>query len=131
MSKTEELKAEVVEGAEELDARIVSMQQEVLRINQNAYDDGFHLIDRPFVPSDLGFTESVLENGKDITVARVYTKEGYNIARPIDSSIEWYTVLKPDGTKTNLLLPNLFYAIITLSAIGMNLSIEAYNRGDY
>ena len=88
------------------------------------------LKDDPFIPEELGFKESIQEGQSGTVAARIYSKDGFNIARPVEIDVRHWVVLDPNGNTNKVLLPNIYNAIFTLQACGMEISHEMYFEGD-
>lgn len=88
------------------------------------------LKDDPFIPEDLGFKQTVQEENDGTVSARIYSMNGFNIARPVELDSKYWVVMGPDGTTNKVLLPNMYNAIITLQACGMPISADMYYQGE-
>jgi hypothetical protein len=84
------------------------------------------LQDDPFIPTDLGFTESIQRDENGGVMARVYTKDGFNIAKPVDLDHNYWVVMDSKGETRKLLLSNAYTAIIVLQACGMPITFDNY-----
>lgn len=115
----------------ELEEQVTELQEKLAFFNLKAFNEGMHLIEQPFIPEYLGFVETQIEESNGAIAARIYTKDGFNIARPIKADVQEYTILKPGGEKITMLLDNMYFAIIRLSGVGINVSVQGYINGDY
>lgn len=107
------------------------LKQHLSEFNLKAYEDGLHLSEQPFIPEYLGFAETVLEDPKlDTVVARIYTRDGWNIARPVSAICEWYVIV-PDKYKVVVKLENMLHAIIILNSLGLDCNVADYMAGKY
>lgn len=86
----------------------------------------------PFVPEELGFTETVQYNNDGSIEARIYSRDGFNIARPVDLDTRYWVVMGPDLKPKEVLLLDMYNAIIVLQACGMMITFEDYfDKGEY
>lgn len=108
------------------------LKQALSEFNLKACQDGLHLSEQPFIPEYLGFIETVVEDPKlDILLARIYTKNGWNIARPVSTNQnEWY-ILMPKKEKISVKLDNMLHSIIILDALGFDCNVKDYMAGKY
>lgn len=118
-------KKELIERNEILETQVADLEKQLITIANEAYTNGEHLKIAPFIPEYLGFTETVLTDDDDIVTARVYTKAGFNIAKPVDVSKPFWVILGA-GKSTELVMDNMYDAIIVLRACGMEVSLEDY-----
>ena len=88
------------------------------------------LKDDPFIPEEVGFTQTAQHDENGAIVARIFSRDGFNIARPVDLDTKHWVVMAPDGTTNTVLLPNAFYAVIILQACGMPITHSMYFEGD-
>lgn len=102
------------------------MKEAIAQIEKMAYEQGYHLKQNPFIPEYLGFEETVL-TANDMVHGRIYTKKGFNVARPVSVDQKGWIVLTSDGKKfENILLENMYNAIVVLRALGMDISVQDY-----
>lgn len=84
------------------------------------------LQDDPFIPTDLGFAYSVQHDEHGGISARVYTKDGFNIAKPVNLDHNYWVVMNPKGETNKVLLSNAYTAVIVLQACGMPITFDNY-----
>jgi len=87
------------------------------------YETGAFFVKSPFVPQDFMFKETVHEEA-GVIIARIYSRDGFDIARYVDTSKREWVVSDPKGKKTEVLFPNTRDAVIILKALGMNIRFE-------
>lgn len=92
--------------------------------------NGIPLMDNPFIPEYLGFEETSINTNDDLLVARIYSKDGYNISRFVDLDKPRWVVMEPDGRKNEVLIKNMLHGIHVLQACGMNVSLSDYYKGN-
>jgi hypothetical protein len=110
----------------ELQERVSILETQLYDAAKEAHERGEHLVGDVFIPQYLGFEETVVED-KDIVQARIYTKKGFNISRPVNTDDPKWVVLGPDGIPNAVHLYNMHHAMIVLKACGMDISMDDYN----
>jgi len=118
-------KKELEEKVIILETELSDKKDELNKLVSEAMSNGEHLKSDPFIPEYLGFTESILDDKGEVK-ARIYTKNGYNISRFVNTNDSRWVILGPKGVSNTLLMENMYNAIIALRASGMNISIEDY-----
>ena len=119
-------KKELQEKVEFLEKQNLELEQELDAIHHLEYERGFHLIDHPFIPAYFGFAETLIDNEQG--TVRVYSKNGFNIARPMSSEDPCWAVMNNKGETRRVLLPNMSEAIIVLRACGMDISMKDHEE---
>ncbi len=110
-----------------LKKRIESLEESIDFRNEEDHKNGEHLKKSPFIPEYLGFTETVHKTSTSVK-ARIYTKEGYNIAKSVSTNRNEWAVLDPNGVNNSVLMENMHSAIIVLRACGMPISVYDYHQ---
>jgi len=117
----------------ELQERIFILETENADLNETikgiaseALKSGETLKESLFMPEYLGFEETVQRSKIGEVEARIYTRDGFNIARPVDTKSKHWIILPPGKPSINLLITNMYNAIVILHACGMDISIETY-----
>ena len=93
---------------------------------------GFGLIDDPFIPEYLGFTYTEARDPEtDVVTGRIYTKEGFNMAKPVNhigtnKNEHTWIILLPGNKSVEVIIENMYNAIVVLRAHGMDISVESY-----
>lgn len=118
-------KKQLIEKNIILQAENQDLKHSIELISEEYHNLGLYLKAHPFIPEYLGFTETLLEKN-NLLQARIYTLQGFNITRPIDTRIKHWLVMSPDGEINKVFLKNMYEAIIVLAACGMNVSIQDY-----
>jgi Trm5-related predicted tRNA methylase len=108
------------------DQLIEELRKTLDSVNKSMYDNGLHLTEQPFIPEYLGFVHTKIVDANDIVRANVYTKNGYNITRYIDTDKPQWIVLTPDEKQVEILLNSMYDAFIILNALGLVLPIKKY-----
>lgn len=108
------MRTDVKETPEQVEERI-----------QNAINH-LSLQDDPFIPTELGFIESIQKDENGGVKARVYSKDGFNIAKPVDLDKKYWVVMSPEGNTNQLLISNAYTAVIILQACGMPITFDNY-----
>jgi hypothetical protein len=120
-------KASLIETVLILDTEKEDIQKKLDGIVSEAISNGELLKNNPFIPEYLGFTESEI---RDTTTgalsARVYSKGGFNISRPIGSENVKWAVMDSFGNMNAVHIRSMYHAIIVLDACGMSISINDY-----
>jgi len=93
---------------------------------EQEYEGGSYLKKNPFIPEYLGFVETIHKE-KGLTNARIYTKDGYNMSKRVDTTRNEWIILDPNGVTNSLLIESMYSAIIILRACGMQISMYDYN----
>lgn len=109
-------------GKAERTSKKKEVETAFLELRNDAYLNGFHLKHRPFIPEDCGFVESKITDSNEKVRAVVFSKDGFNITRPINSEVEEWTVLTPDsagGEKVSGKFNNMHDALVVLTFLGM------------
>jgi hypothetical protein len=109
-------------GKDERASKEKEIEQAFMELRNDAHMNGLHLKYRPFIPEDCGFVESKITDSNEKVRAVVFSKDGFNITRPINSEIEEWTVLTPDalgGQKVSGKFNNMHDALVVLSFLGM------------
>ena len=83
--------------------------------DEKVVESGFKLLTEPFIPEDAGFKYEGTESG-----GALFTKGEYAIA----STNEEWIFFGLNDTTLHLRLDNMFQAIQTLSALGVDVTIE-------
>lgn len=96
----------------------------LLELRNHHYLQGYHLVDQPFIPQYLGFDEEELRDNEDILIARIYSKDGFNIAKNLKTP-QW-AIRNDKGEKFMLIIRNMYEAFVILRACGMDISVEEY-----
>lgn len=113
-----------------LKADAIECEIELNQIKKKNRQSGAHLLLQPFMPDYLGFTFTRIRDKKtDIFQADVYTKEGFNIGRHIETDKPEWIILDPTGGKTEIKIDNMYQAIVLLQSLGLKISIEDYLAG--
>lgn len=99
------------------------LKNEITLIMTEAVKNGDHLREKPFIPEDLDFQETVDEGKDDDVTTRIYTRDNFNLSRLIDN--QWI-LLKPNGEKHVFTIDNLLEAITLLRCSGMPISVYGY-----
>lgn len=110
----------------ELEAENKELKEALGRISAEAIVNGEHLKEQPFIPEYVGFEETVSRGEFDTVAARIYTKDGFNVARPLDTNNKNWIILPPNGQPVELLITNMYNAIVILFACGMEITIKDY-----
>lgn len=90
-------------------------------------NNGYNLVDDPFIPEYLGFTQTLHEENNQLK-ARIYTKNSFNISRFVNVKDPRWVVLSPVGVTNVVVIENMFTAIVVLRACGMNISMKDYYK---
>ncbi|MEN9782468.1 MAG: hypothetical protein RL208_618 [Pseudomonadota bacterium] len=106
------------------------LRKKISEMSVNIIEDGIYLMEQPFIPEYLGFQETVLEQD-DILLARIYTRNGYNLARPVNGTDRNWFLLYPDGKRVEVKIDNMYNGIIILDALGLDYQIDKYRNGEY
>jgi hypothetical protein len=106
------------------------LRKKISEMSVNIIEDGIYLMEQPFIPEYLGFQETVLEQD-DIILARIYTRNGYNLARPVNGTDRNWFLLYPDGKRVEVKIDNMYNGIIILDALGLDYQIDKYRNGEY
>lgn len=108
-------------------ADTIECEIELHQLKAKYRQSGSHLLIQPFVPDYLGFVFTRLRDAKtDAFVADVYTREGFNISKNIETENPKWVILSPSGGKTEVKINNMYDAIIIFELLGVNVSIEDY-----
>lgn len=118
-------KKELNEKVKILEIENADLEDKIKLMVNEAYMDGEHLKQQPFIPEYLGFTETIIEND-DITEARVYTKKKFNISRPIETTNKKWFIMDPSGEVNKVIIEDMRSAITVLRACGMDISMDDY-----
>ena len=103
------------------------LQNKINEFRAERYREGEHLKEHPFIPEYIGFEETILEDSKDDSVqARIYTKSGFNLSRPVNHQNKEWFILTPEKITVRAKLSNMLNAIVVLQSLGMDVSVEAY-----
>ncbi len=112
----------------ELEEKFKILETQLSDILREAHNRGEHLINDVFIPQYLGFEETVItEEDSDAVKARIYTKKGFNISRPVQTDHPKWIIMDPRGVTNAVHMYNMHSAIIVLQACGMDVSMEDYN----
>jgi len=121
MSEAKKIKVITIEQQLELaQFKIKDLQNEIIKIIEESKAHGQHLIDEPFIPEYLEFTDTVHFDADD--ARRVYyTLSGFNITRLQGN--KWALVM-PDSKTVSFNVENMLSGIIVLKALGVPVSVE-------
>lgn len=112
-----------------LKARVEALEEVVDQIHKHDHENGEHLKRVPFIPEYLGFVETVHKEVDSSAVkVRIYTRDGYNIAKSVGTNRNEWAILDPHGVKNSLLIENMNIGISILRACGMQISMYDYNQ---
>jgi hypothetical protein len=125
--KSKKMHTRLMKKISELTKRNESLEQSIDFRNKKDYENGEHLKGSPFIPEYLGFTETVHREGTSSVKARIYTKNGYNIAKSVSTNRNEWAVLDPRGKQNSVSFSSMYNGIIVLRACGMEISIYDYN----
>jgi len=88
---------------------------------------GIFLRNDPFIPEDLGFEQNEVRDADDVLLCRVYSKDGFNLSRYIDTSKPEWIIVKPGSDKElEIRIDSMEMGIKILQACGMDTSIAKY-----
>ena len=122
-------KSELEEKVQILEVENHDLKQSIKKMISEAYKSGENLKSQPFIPEYLGFDETIIKNESTGGLeARVYTKAGFNIARPVDIDEKGWRILPPNKKEAIYVeLKNMYNAIVILESIGIDgISLENY-----
>lgn len=119
-------KPQLIERVENLKTELADKTKILDDVAKESYENGEHLKVSPFIPQYLGFEETVVEDKDDAVQARIYTKNGFNISQMIDTKRPGWVILSPTKEAYNLIIENMYTAIIVLRACGMPISMKDY-----
>lgn len=97
-----------------------SVEDAFIELKNEAYLKGIHLMDRPFLPEEIGFVETPIRNANDSVIAIVYSKEGFNISLPVVGEKKIWTIITPEDTTVKAEINSLFEGLLILSALGVS-----------
>jgi hypothetical protein len=100
-------------------------KEELQKLDEKCYWEGATLRMQPLEPEYLGFEETVVKDGDDLTTGRIYHKDGINIMRPFNSE-KWMLLSSDKKIQTPFDAKTMFHAITFLEMIGMNISVKSY-----
>lgn len=106
--------------------KIAALEAKIDQRDQQDHQNGEHTKKGPFIPEYLGFEETVLKGVLNTTSARIYSKDGYNISKRVDTTRNEWIILDPNGTSNSLLIENMYNGVILLRACGMQISMYDY-----
>jgi hypothetical protein len=98
----------------------ITVEEAFLELKNESYLKGIHLMERPFIPEEIGFVETPITNANGSTIAIVYSREGFNISLPINGEERIWSIITPyenSTIKTEIL--SMFEGLLILSALGM------------
>lgn len=110
-----------------LKKKIASLEESIDYRNKHDHESGEHLKKGPFIPEYLGFVETVHKTGVT-THARIYTKDGYNMSKAVNTNRNEWIILDPTGMSNSVLLENMYNAIVVLRACGMQMTVFDYHQ---
>lgn len=120
-------KKELIEKVEILETENHDLRGQLEKMVNEAYKDGEHIKQNPFIPEYLGFTETVItDQSTGAVTARVYTKKGFNISRPVSTEKHSWLIMDSEGKTNTLLIENMRHGIDVLRACGMKVSMNDY-----
>lgn len=108
----------------------VECEIELQQLKNKNYKLGAHLLSQPFMPDYLGFEFTRIRDKKtDAFQADVYTRDGFNIGRHIETEKTEWIILDPKGNKFETNMDNMYHAIVMLQYLGLDISVEDYIHG--
>ncbi|MFN5416299.1 MAG: hypothetical protein ACK5B9_04520 [Flavobacteriia bacterium] len=110
----------------ELEKRVEELTQALEGATKSMYENGLHLTEQPFIPEYLGFVHTPIENADGKVMANIYSKQGYNMSKYIDTDKLQWVVVTPDGVKVEVFLNTMYEAFFVLNGLGMQLPIKKY-----
>ena len=116
----------LIECIENLKTELADKTKILDDIANESYQNGEHLKIAPFIPQYLGFEETVIEDKDDVTQARIYTKNGFNISQHINTQRQGWVILNPEKVAVNMVIENMYTAMTVLRACGMPISMKDY-----
>lgn len=117
---------ELIEENTALKERVEDLAAKIILRDIADFNSGIRLKQDPFIPEYLGFTETIHRDKEDLLEARIYTKDGFNIAKHVDTDLKTWVIMSPKGEKNSLLIDNMYDGIAILHSCGMNVSLEDY-----
>ncbi len=110
-----------------LETELHDIKGEMTKLSNEAYLSGDHLRGAVFFPEYIGFEETLVENQFGGIDAKIYTKNGWNIARPISlDEKRWFILAPGEKSPIKMLITDMYNGIVILAAAGMNISIDDY-----
>lgn len=95
-------------------------------LRNKMYLNGFHLSQQPFIPEYIGFNEYLNKDADNLTVGRIYHRDGFNISRPIGSD-NWMVLSNDGKISVSLKINNMLHAILLLEGLGVpNTSVNDF-----
>lgn len=119
-------KKELEEKVIILETENADLKDALGKITAEALKNGEALKESVFMPEYLGFEETVQRSVLGEVEARIYTKDGFNIARPVDTKTKHWIILPPGEPARNMIITDMYNAIVILHACGMDISLEKY-----
>jgi hypothetical protein len=103
----------------EVEEKEYTVEQAFIELKNEAYLKGMHLLERPFDPCEIDFVQSFVTDANESIKAIVYSRDGYNISRPINSENQW-SLLHPDySIAIKVEINSLYEGLIILSSMGV------------
>ena len=100
--------------------------KQIVDLRNAAYEKGTHLLGQPFIPEDLGFDEYIKKDSREITLGRIYHKDGVSITKSADNG-KWYIIIGEQKINTEFIIYDMFQAITIFQALGVpGMSIDEF-----
>lgn len=110
----------------------LQIRGEYYHYQRNNKKAGGELLTQPFIPDYLGFLVTVVRDKKtSVFKAEIYTKQGFNIGREINTDFPQWILLTPGGEKHELVIKNMYDGIILLNHLGVDVTLNEYLLGKY
>ena len=108
------------------------LQEIITAQSQKFIELGAHLMDQPFIPEYLGFEETQHEDYEGSPVTRIYSKDGFSIAK-LRQDLEntdprqerrWAITESEGAEPAYVYIDSMYHAIIVLNAHGMDVHVQ-------